>query len=242
LDTSGGLDDTYNLIFRMISSETSNDSSVVSDLTFTVTVDQVMPLSSSGTATQTSNLDSKTDDTSRTNIDKPQAAESFLLGLTSSTSTTNTDNGYLPAESTTSTPIEPDNLLTSLGTENAASKQIKPIVPAGLMSLSTSARLDFELIATSKPTRSFEPITLSKDLNDTIASQQLSDERQSSATAFRSEPEDIRQSRLAVGVLTFWNLLRSHLSNLLAVKDTENVDEYRPIARATKREDGEEDK
>jgi len=239
LETAGGVNAGYGLTFRIISTEQSNGSIAATNIGFTLTVDQVLPLTDNPVASVSGNTLA---------ID---AVEVLATDSESDLATTVNANPIVTSRTASSLivdyiPVDDMNLATIVQDEF----QQQPSVQSTRTSDSIGPVEDFPL--RGLPELGYEVIEHLEIGNSSLESNEATEnsdtyrliEQETIELAAASQNEEsFQQSRLANGLLAFWNLMRSHASGLLTGsltnREPESIDEQRMTSRSTKRDDEE---
>jgi len=242
LETAGGVNAGYGLTFRIISTEQSNGSIAATNIGFTLTVDQVLPLTDNPVISASANTLA---------ID---AVEVLATDSESDVATTVNANPIVTSQIASSLivdyiPVDDMNLAAIVQDEF----QQQPSVRRLRTSNSISSVEDFPLRAL--PELGYEVIEHLETGNSSLESSDSYQATENSDTyrlieqeaielaATSQNEESFQQSRLANGLLAFWNLMRSHASGLLTGsltnREPESIDEQRMTSRSTKRDDEE---
>jgi VCBS repeat-containing protein len=244
LDTSGGVNASYGLMFRIISTEQSNGSAAETDIAFTVTIDQVLPLnmnpivpSSNATqATETSKSLSQNSDTSP------------ALAIIETTSVqANGENSavteYVPFDDMQIASLKNDEFQQSpttrrLRSYGALSESIAEEIPA--LGLPT---LGHDVIAHLERSSAHQPAVISPQALDKSIDHRSIEQDKIEQALTSQENQTTQQSRFAGGILAFWNMLRSHAAGLLvgnlSNKESDVVEEQRVTPRSGRRDEDE---
>jgi hypothetical protein len=244
LDTSGGVNASYGLMFRIISTEQSSGSAAETDIAFTVTIDQVLPLnmnpivpSSNATqATETSKSLSQNSDTSP------------ALAIIETTSVqANGENSavteYVPFDDMQIASLKNDEFQQSpttrrLRSYGALSESIAEEIPA--LGLPT---LGHDVIAHLERSSAHQPAVISPQALDKSIDHRSIEQDKIEQALTSQENQTTQQSRFAGGILAFWNMLRSHAAGLLvgnlSNKESDVVEEQRVTPRSGRRDEDE---
>jgi hypothetical protein len=244
LETSGGINAEYELIFRIISTEQSNGSFALTDIGFTLTIDQVLPLVDNPSASNsTSNLEMNNLKVTTLDNDSAVAIVITDIPLGMSQAATVFSFNYIPFENSPLASIVHDEftyqpLLRGIRTAHTmAENETERVLPSGLPELSSNVvdqwRDNFSSVRNSNPQESM----------DKWVDHRLVEQATIEKAVVSQEKESFRQSQLAGGILAFWNMLRSHASGLmggsLSNKESDSIDEQRVVPRGGKRDEDE---